>query len=412
MAKVKKRYDLFYDEAFHDRKLTEKETEHGELNIENNEQGENFIAVTIGFRTYQTQEFFTKFLVFENNTKKLLGLQSTQEFKGTTIKKKNFKYGIRSFNKDALKIYSEYFDLFDKNTIITISSLNKFELIVLYLIQNAQLPPYVIIKNFVYSLIKFLDHYKNKELISIFFDKESTTEKILDTIISMFNEVLIFIKGVTRKDREESAIQQMKFIIENSQFEMKTLSEYNWDYSRAIDGIVFLLNELKIKKTSVTLYIDNEEKTVSVAKKYGFKKVESVDSKESVGVRISDILSNFIGRVLKAIDDEYLEDWDNEETKINIHKRRILSSEWFDLNQEQFLLYQKIANIFYYRKDIYWTVKTGIYAGKTSIFFTLIYYIGIEFTNYQEYKEVSLEDHRENFNIRSLEREENIFYSK
>lgn len=410
MARKKKRYDLFYDEAFHDRKLTEKDNDQGEINIENNEQAENFIAVTVGFRDYQTQNYITKFLTFESNTKKQLGLQETKEFKGTTIKKKNFKYGIRSFNKDALKIYSEYFDLFDKDTIIQISSLNKFELIMIYLLQGIRLPPSINVGDFIYSLIKFLNQYKNKTLVSILFDENNTTKGILDAINSIFNEVLVSIKGVPRKAIEELTIQQMKYIIDNSQIEMKPLSEYNWDYSRAIDGIKFLLDELNIKKEDATLYIDNEEKTVFTAQKYGFKKVESVDSKECVGVRISDILSNFIGRILKAIDDEYLEDWDNEKTKSDIHKRRIISVEWFKLSQEQFLLYQKIASIFYYRKDIYWTVQTGIYTGHTTAFFALIYYIGLEFTNYQEYKKISLDTHRENFNSYSLEREEAGFY--
>lgn len=406
--KRKKSYVLFYDEAFHDRKLTEKK-EKGELNIENNELSDNFISVALGFNTHQSEQYLQNYLKFERNTKKTLGLPEEKEFKGTIVNKKNFKYGLSSFNKDALKIYSEYFDLFNEEVIIQLSSLNKFELIIISILQEIHLNEFVNNQNFMYSIVKFLNTYKNKNLISILFDTETTTEQAINVIINLLSEVSNFIKGVQRKKIEEHALQNIKLILENSYFKIQTATKYTWDYSRSIDGICLLLDELKIKETSVTLTIDREDNTVIEAQKRDFKKVISADSAEFPCVRFADILCNFIGRMLKSIDDEYLEDWDSEETKRNIEKKRILSEQWFKLTEEEFDLYKKIAKIFHKRKDIYWTVQTGIYAGHTSVFFSLIYYIGLSFNSYNDYKEICLETHRENFNTMSVQREFQLF---
>ncbi|MGX7198136.1 hypothetical protein [Enterococcus olivae] len=113
MVKRKKNYNFYYDEAFHDRKITENKKVKGELNIENNEQSDNFVSVNIGLPHHLTEEYFEKYLLFESNVKNILDIDSHKEFKGATIRKKNFKFGIASFNTNTLKIYSDFFDFFD-----------------------------------------------------------------------------------------------------------------------------------------------------------------------------------------------------------------------------------------------------------------------------------------------------------
>ena len=299
--------------------------------------------------------------------------------------------------------------MFNKEIIIQISSLNKFELIVISILKEAHLYKFANNQNFIYSMIKFLNTYKNKNLISILFDTETTTERALNTILNLLSEVLVSVKGVKRKQREENALNEMKNILEKSYFEIQTAINYEWDYSRSIDGICLLLEEMRINERSVTLFIDREDSTLFEAKKRNFKKVVSAESTDFPCIRFVDILCNFVGRMLKSIDDEYLEDWDKDETKNNIEQRRILSENWFDLSEEEFNLYKKIAKIFYERKDIYWTIQTGMYPGHTSVFFTLLYYISLSYDSYSDFREVDLENHREAFNRISIEREAHMF---
>lgn len=113
--------------------------------------------------------------------------------------------------------------------------------------------------------------------------------------------------------------------------------------------------------------LGNSKVSFSSSEKYDFMFVESVVSVnckfDQLGVRISDILSNFIGRMLKSIEDEYIEDQDVDETKKKNSERKILSKEWFRINEKQVNLYKKIAYIFDSRINYHFTTSIGLYAG-------------------------------------------------
>ncbi|MGX7197889.1 hypothetical protein [Enterococcus olivae] len=265
-------------------------------------------------------------------------------------------------------------------------------------------PLQIDINNFTYSLVKILNTHKNKELISVLLNPQSNRFDVIDTILSLLDEIIEHNKDIDRKIQEVHAAKTLKNIIVRTDFTTKTKSQYNWNYTQGIHGLLLLLGELNIREKSIGLYIDREDNTVLAAQNYNFKKVVSVDSKECIGVRIADIWSNFIGRFLKSIEDEYKEDWDLEETKTRIAERRILSANWFDLTKDQYNLYKKISDIFYIRQ-YYWTIHTNKYPGYTTTFMTLIYYVGREHYSYEEFKNIDLETHRERFNSMNYHRE-------
>lgn len=404
---MKKKYDLFYDESSHDRAITENKNAGGELNIENNGQSDNFITAIVGFKFYKTTKYIDKFVKFERDTKHLLGLDESSEFKGTTLAKKNFRYGIASFNKNTLKIYSDFFDLFDDNVFIQVSILNKFEHVIEYILKYVQLPRIIDPRLFMYSFSKVLNHYKNKKLISVLFNSSSTTKDIICEIETLFEDILSISEGSKRKASETNIIYEILSILESSRLELSTKRKYEWDYSKAIFGLTLLLQELRIDLENVDLFIDQEEKTFLAAESFPFRDVKQVDSKECQGVRIADILCSFMSRLLKSIEDEYREDWDVEETKLNIEELRILSEDWFRVNNEQFNLYKKVGNVFgsKKRRKIHYTVFSSVYPGNASVVFSLIYYIGKEYTTFADYQSVSLKKHRELFNVFSVSRE-------
>lgn len=406
--KKKKKYFLYYDEAFHDRKITAKD---GELNIEDEGLSDTFVTAVVGTYEHKVPEFEQKYYEFESMAKTLLGLDSANEFKGTTIKKKSFRFGIRSMDKNAFKIYNAFFDLITDDLIIQMSFLNKFELVITSAFSTPGLRYIADEKNFYYSLVKFLSQYRNRELINGLFSSKASSVEILDIIINLMDSVTKQIDSVPRKVEEKRAINEMRTILEAlSEFvHIRNRDKVKWNYSSAIDGICDLLKEKRILEKRVSLIIDEEAETVTAARQFDFYKVTGVKSHENIGVRYSDLFSNFMGRMVKSIEDEYREDWDDPNTIETINQKRILSEEWFDISESQFNLYKKLAHIFYSRKNIYRTIKTGVYTGSVSTLLALFYYIGIEFDDYTEYKKIEFSLHREHFNTYNLLRENDYF---
>ena len=408
MVKKKKKYVSFYDETFHDRKITEQKKNKGQMNIENIENSDTFLTTNIIFLAHRYPKQAKKFLDFESKSKLLLHLDKKKEFKGTTINKKNFKFGIASFNKNTIEIYKSFFEIFDDSFYIQISALSKFELVINSIFKEMIVPMDVNERNYKYTLIKFLNSYKNKMLISIFFVENSDTQTIVDEINSLLTEVLENIKGVERKTREEVALRRVQDILNRSIIASQSKEKYQWDYDIAFQGLLLFLKELKIKPNLVTLYVDREELTEQSARKIPFHNVISANSNDYEGIRIADILCSFLGRLIKSIEDEYNEDWDDPKTKSLLDERRILAKEWFELTQEQFSLYILVSDIFYNRKDIYWTIQTGLYWGKFGTAMSLIYYFR-EYHYFSDYKKYSSKEHREFFNTFSVMREQEMY---
>lgn len=66
---------------------------------------------------------------FEDRQRAQYGLAEKQELKSTVISKKNFKYGVRSFNKFTVILYEELFELIDIiNPVLQINMISKMEL--------------------------------------------------------------------------------------------------------------------------------------------------------------------------------------------------------------------------------------------------------------------------------------------
>lgn len=65
MAKKKKRYVSFYDETFHDRKITEQKKNIGEMNIENIENSDIFLTTNIMFLAHKYPKQAKKFWILK-----------------------------------------------------------------------------------------------------------------------------------------------------------------------------------------------------------------------------------------------------------------------------------------------------------------------------------------------------------
>lgn len=119
-----------------------------------------------------------------------------------------------------------------------------------------------------------------------------------------------------------------------------------------------MVNELGLNDVKVV--IDKEgnpnNNTANACKKEEFKNVIETDSKKNVSLRCTDLMCGFISKMMRAIYED-TKTTDNEEYR----ERKILNKNWFEINEEQFLLYKDIAKYFKKYSTYYWSTYIYIY---------------------------------------------------
>ena len=120
-------YNFFFDETFHDRKITIKPT--GVINTFTENKNDSYIGVFWGYENTRRAGIVRKLHALEAKYKKRYGL--SEEFKSTNIGKKNFNYGIHSLNPDARDFYRDFFTLLETiSPIIHVNVVSKIEIVV------------------------------------------------------------------------------------------------------------------------------------------------------------------------------------------------------------------------------------------------------------------------------------------
>ncbi len=399
-------YKFYYDEAFHDRKvkLTRKE----KINIHGNNISDIYVGAFIGVNKIVEDEIENKFKIFENKQKNIYSLDENQELKGTINKKKNFKKGISTFNANCLNFYHDFFSIFDEDIIIHISLLSKTAMIFNEIFSTDLLPDKVKKSAFIYSIIKFMHNYRCQDLfLNLFEDTdELSNSDILIPLKDYLNKVIDYSCKSKRKRKEVKTLKEIIYILDNSQIDLTLKKEYLWDYDEIFIGFNKLLKERKIDSQNVELFIDNEDRTKKSAIKIGsFKNVKDCDSKKENLIRVSDILSNFLGRLILALDDDLdekkLESLEDIE-KYDFDTKKILSQDWFSLTNKEFDLYKIISKIFSEYNRYYWTGYSSVYFDYPVLLFSFINYFSL-YSSFEEFKNIVPQDHSERFNTFSGE---------
>lgn len=227
-----------------------------------------------------------------------------------------------------------------------ISLLSKTELFISSVIENLVFPSYINFskETFIYSLIKFLFTYRDITFIQKFFSTDSSfySREILEQLRTFLKTVISNIEGVKRKQVELSNLCQLLYILEQSTIIDVQYAQYSWDYSTIFSGFNLLVEERGIDQKQVNLIIDNEENTYRAARDSGRYSSQEGDSKIFVGIRFLDILSNFIGRMIVALDKDLRETPIlNKETlqDFDYVSKKILNPKWFSLSENQYTIY-------------------------------------------------------------------------
>ncbi|MCS6103536.1 hypothetical protein DWV12_14585 [Clostridium botulinum] len=391
-------YIFYWDESFHTRKITEKSKS---VNIYGDDDNDTYISAYIGGKKNDISCLLEDYRLIETEFKQRRQYKNDQELKGTSFKKKNFTYGLKSFNKEAIDFYSKFFRmLYDNKAIYHITMISKTEILIEQALKGIYMP-YVKIEAFYYSLIKFLYNYRCIPIMLNFFKENRVSEKdLIDKIKDLLNAVIKKTKDIKRKEYETGTLMELVYLLDCFLVKLETKKKYIWDYSLVYEGFNKLLREINIEQSDCYLYMDKEVNVHEHGLNYCYGKLKEVDSKQKIGVRIADILSNFIGRISYAIQNDTKE---REVESINIietedyEEKNLFSPKWFEITKSQFELYKLIAKYFNMYENWYWSTYTGIYFDNTVEFFSLFQYIDL-YDTYEEFIKANSYIHTENYN--------------
>jgi len=372
-------YKFFYDEAFHTRKITVKSNV---INIYKDDTSDIYVGAFIGFNKDYELTMKESMHNFESKYKGIYGLSNNQELKGTTIHKKNFRFGIASLNNHSLSFYSDYFSLLNQKTHIQVSLLSKTGLLVSQVFSKIQTDVNISKPAFIYSLSKILNNYRLNDLYIKLFDSAEDLD-----IVEFLNHLITYLKTLIEKgsiaNRKMLEVQNFKeilYILETSTIPLVTEEKYSWNYDDVFRGFNSYLRDEHISPSTVELKLDNESKTAESAGRIGsFYSIEECKSHTEMGVRIADILSNFIGRIVWSLTQDLYEPKLGSISDINgydFENRKLLSSGWFNLTEEKFKLYKQLLNVLINQRQNYWTFCNDEYFDYTALFVSLILYIG------------------------------------
>lgn len=398
-------YVFYFDESFHDRKILV--NENGEFNVMADNSLDNYIGVFWGCKQEELSANTRMLKRFEERQKRRFGLSQEQELKSTIIRSKNYKYGIRSFNKTTMEFYQELFEVLDAiNPVLQINAISKVEYFLRRTFEDVTMPFMYILNEhaFYYTLTKFMITYHNKELLYALYNITDMTslEKFMDLLLFNLRCILEAIYGIKRKKQEIIAFEQLYKVLSEAELTINATKKFDFAYFVNFEGLCRLFEEKDIDISRVQLVLDQEEKTFVSAKHYPFLSVKQDDSKENIHLRFSDLLSGFIGHIMRAIIcDENLEEdvvVDVRKLKENdLERKRLLCTEWFNLSEEQFDLYKKLYEVLIVPHQEYWTCMTLSYNDQVMTFFTLIRYIS-SYKDYKRFKQTSAESHAEYYN--------------
>ena len=396
-------YNFYFDETFHDRAITL--NEYGEINVLDTSKNDSYIGVFWGVPNTQLSSVKKMLSKFEDKQKESYGLHDSQELKSTTIGKKNFEYGIKSFNEKTKEFYIDLFSVLLKiKPIIQIDVISKIEFFLRKILGATRFPYYTNVNALYYSLTKFFIIYGNSELLGALYqvsDKESS-EDFIKLLISQIKVLLEAIDGIERKTVEINAYQEIYFILKNTDIAMRFDNKCVFDYSPNFDGLIHLLNEIGISETNINLVIDEEEKTFQTAKNYLFKDVKKQKSHNSIQLRLSDWISGFVGRIMYSLfnDAGMKEDAVSDFNRIkdnDLVTKRIISKEWFEITKDDFKLYNLVYKVLIVNQEHHWSTMTMSFCDQTAMFYSLLRYFA-SYESYSEFCKVSSSMHSEYYN--------------
>lgn len=364
------KYNLYYDESEHSRKITNDTITASNFTVD-------FIACVVGIPT-ANDDAESHYLYFEEHYK---DVYSVLELKSSIIKKAKYKYGLKTFKKDDLRLVNDIFNFLNKHEIIIyITSQNKIEYLVNQLLDLYQNDLFVDADLLRYSVTKIINQYMPYSVIEAIYNKDLN---FIKSIKIFANQLLARNKEVVSKAVENEVLRQLIILLD----EYDKNIVLDWNYSISFYGLSKYVSEQDVILNN--LYIDKEGngKTLNSAINCGFDSAYEVDSNDCYGVRLADFVAGVVSRFVISIHDNLK--YENMDDGKNL---KFLDPQWFAINEEMFSLYKLICKVIIKQNNSWSKIWCSNYSDSLLYFICFINYFD-SFDSFDEYNERSCLDH-------------------
>jgi hypothetical protein len=368
------KYNFYYDESEHSRKIN-KDT------ITADNYYDNFITGVVGWKSEKANEIEKKYLASEE---KYADRMTNGELKSSTIKNRQIRNGFASLSNDNVIFLRDYFDLFNNDIYIFFAVSSKIEYIVHQLFRNYQNTLMVDIDSMKYSIIKTLVVYHPMKIIEGIY---TNAGEFIGMLKEFFNDRILANKeNLSLKIQENQSFSQILMVLDDTNESFSI----DWEYSMPFYGFKKYLDEMNISEYSLIIDREGDEsKTFKAAQGIGLKNVEEKDSKEYFGIRWADMLAGVISKLMKILHSQLA--YSSIEDGIN---KKLLSEQWFQVNDEQLELYKQLSHIVSQLNNAWYKSFAGLYSDDLIVLISFVNYMA-HFNSVSEIRETDYKLHAE-----------------
>ena len=351
-GKIDGKYNFYYDESEHSRKINHK-------TITAKNYYDNFITVIVGWCSEYETDLFEKYTAFEQKYKHR---QSKGELKSKTIRQCQLEQGFASLNNDNVSLLEDFLALFNEKTLIYYTVISKTEYIIRQLFEDYKNSFWVDMDAMKYSITKAVVLYQPADIINGFYENTSELVTLLKKFFSSqiekdrANEAL--------KEKEIDQFNQILLLLEN----VSTVKIIDWGYGISFDGFKRYLTERSIKNYSLVIDKEGENgNTAKAAEREGLTSVSEADSLDFCGIRMADFLAGLISKLMKALHNAL--SYISEEEQVC---KKILDSSWFDISEKQLSLYKRLHYVAVDLNKSWYKTFSGIYSDDLIVLIALL----------------------------------------
>lgn len=338
---------IYSDESNHDKSITLKDDI---LNIDKENGSREYIRSYLSINEEALENFLHNFVESENALR--ISSNTNYEIKATKCLKISGTRGVSKVEEKYIKHLTTLFSLLnDLDTTCIIVSCNKIEYMVKEAISinidriHRNHPSfYDIINNetVIYSYAKYFQNYYTENLIKPLFLGESNINYKIQRELSNINKDL---KTSFLKSKEYKVGLTLIDFMKKRFVDFTAKPYYSWNYS--LESEIFLKKfKLTDSETTYSFKFDGGTKFKKIfegkLKEMGNESiVQEGDSQSETMLRVVDWLATFFGKLLRSYSNSFKMD-KQEDKQIVLNTVHEIKDEWFDLTEEQFILFKVI----------------------------------------------------------------------
>lgn len=346
------------------------------------------------------QQIVETYLSTRKQLKQSLG-DKNKELKGLELLKINFDYGITSMKENEVKFYLSLFKMLNKYnvknllfmvskmSIITSSRLTNF---FYFLDEETEFSPFIA----KYVLTKYAEIEASKEVIESLLNKTLPIIPLLTLVKQDLKRIINDNQGNERMVQQLDIYQQLIIAMDRviGNHKVKLVEPdlgLSFDWNKVKWAFDLWMTEQRYPDNQIEweLFLD-EGIPSDTFNGLGISQIfEGCDSKDHVGLQITDVIVVLIGKLISQMTANTRYDFANPDKRVLLDKR------YFDFNQQQYNLAVEL-NKFLLDKETNYHFVNDAYFDESLLLQVYIGYIA-SFDNFNQYKSVELEDHVDSY---------------